>query len=204
MWKKVFAGAAALIVAGTMTVYAEEPSREPSDGRPSVEGKGAFADEHLSALHAGVKLNLEDIVAFEDAHIAALHAGLALDATQEKIWPAFEQALRDVSKMRMERLSAGRDQQPSSDPVQRLQRQADALNTRGAVLKRLADTMAPIYQSLNDGQKRRFTVLAEFMEPRARDIGMGWRRNIGHGGMRGGDNFPRSPHDVGDGGGNPD
>jgi zinc resistance-associated protein len=169
MWKKAFVGAAALMIAGSIIVYAQQGSEAPI---VSVN-KGAFADSRVGALHAGLGLNTDDMAAFADARIAALHAGLKLNADQEKIWPAFEQALRDLAKMRMDRLAAARDLQPPSDPVQRLQRRADALSVRGAALKRLADTLAPIYQSFDDGQKRRFTILARFMRPHPRHFGMG-------------------------------
>jgi len=105
--------------------------------------------------------------AFADARIAALHAGLALRPDQEKNWPPFEQALRAAAKDRIDRVqarqAAGEGTQPqASDPVERLKRVADAMSRRGAVLKQIADTAAPLYQSLDDGQKNRFRMLARF------------------------------------------
>jgi hypothetical protein len=47
---------------------------------------------------------------------------------------------------------------------------ADAMSRRGAVLKQIADTAAPLYQSLDDGQKNRFRMLARFGHHRH-----GWR-----------------------------
>ena len=83
----------------------------------------------------------------------------------------------------------------------RLQRLADSLTMRGSALKRLADTLAPLYQSLDDGQKRRFTILARFTT-----IGfavphfeMPWMRS--HHGMMGGRNNyskDRTPFDDGE------
>ena len=195
MWKKAFVGAAALMIAGSIIVYAQQGSDTPI---VSVD-KGAFTDSRVGEPHAGLKLNAEDMAAFSDARIAGLHAGLKLNTDQEKIWPAFEQALRDLAKMRMDRFAAARDLQPSSDPVQRLQRRADALSARGAALKRLADTLAPLYQSLDDGQKRRFTILARFMRPHPRHFGMGRGEMDGRGGMRGSDNFHASPRGYGGG-----
>lgn len=163
MWKKAFVSAAALMIAGLMVVYAQQG--------PGDSGTG-----------------MEDKIAFADARIAALHAGLKLNADQEKTWPAFEQALRELTQLRTDRFA--RDQQPSSDPFIRLQRLADALSMRGAILKRLADTLAPLYQSLDDGQKRRFTILAQFMTvgfalPHAE---MPWMRSH-HGVLRSDDEF---------------
>jgi len=195
VWKKAFVGAAALMIAGSIIVYAQQRSETPI---VSVD-KSAFTESRVGEPHAGLKLNAEDMAAFSDARIAGLHAGLKLNIDQEKIWPAFEQALRDLAKMRMDRFAAARDLQPSSDPVQRLQRRADALSARGAALKRLADTLAPIYQSFDDGQKRRFTLLARFMRPHLRHFGMGLGEMDGRGGMRGSDNFHASPHGYGGG-----
>ena len=193
MWKKAFVGAAALMIAGSIIVYAQQGSETPI---VSVN-KGAFTDSRVGEPHAGLKLNAEDMAAFSDARIAGLHAGLKLNTDQEKTWPALEQALRDLAKMRIDRLAVARDLQPSSDPVQRLQRRADALSVRGAALKRLADTLAPIYQSFDEGQKRRFTILARFMRPHPQHFGMGRGEMDSRGGMRGGDNSRGSPHDFG-------
>jgi zinc resistance-associated protein len=201
MRKKAFVGAAVLMIAGSTIVYAQQRPEAPGT---STEDKGAVADARAAAPHAGLKLNAEDMTAFADARIAALHAGLKLNADQEKIWPAFEQALQDLDKMRMDRFAVARDQQPSSDPVQRLQRLADAFSTRGTTLKRLADTLAPLYQSFDEGQKRRFTILARFMRPHPQHFGMGRGEMDSRGGMRGGDNSRGSPHDFGGGEGVPD
>lgn len=80
MWKKAVIGAAVFMIAGSIIVYAQQGPEAPI---VSVE-KSAFADSRVAALHAGLKLNAEDIAAFADARIAALHAGLKLNADQEK------------------------------------------------------------------------------------------------------------------------
>ena len=179
MWKKAFVCATALMIAGSMIVYAQQGPRGPG---ASGEDRGGTTNTNEAAVHWAPKFNMEDMAAFADARIAALHAGLKLNADQEKIWPTFEQSLRDLIKMRMERSAAKPQQQPSSDPVMRLQRLADALSTRGAVLKHLADALAPLYQSFDDGQKRRFTILARFMRPHSQHSG---------------DNFHGGPHHFG-------
>jgi zinc resistance-associated protein len=113
------------------------------------------------------RLSADDMRAFADARIAALHAGLELRPDQEKNWPPFEQALRAAAKDRIDRIQArqaagdGTQSQPT-DPVERLKRIADAMSRRGAALKQIADTAAPLYQSLDDAQKNRFRMLARF------------------------------------------
>jgi zinc resistance-associated protein len=192
MWKKALVGTAALMIAGLMIVYAQQ---RPEPGG-SAEDKGAVTDTGIAALLVGLKPNAEDMAAFSDARMAALHAGLKLNVDQEKIWPAFEQALRDLAKMRTDRFAATRDQRSFSNPVQQLQRQADALIVHGSALKRLADALAPLYQSFDDGQKRRFTKLARFMRPHSLRFGMAWSETDGHGGMRA-NNFNNRPNNFG-------
>jgi zinc resistance-associated protein len=142
--------------------------------------------------------------AFADARIAALHAGLRLNADQEKTWPAFEQALRDSARMRIERRAALHNEPPTADPVERLQRRADVMTTRGTAMKRLADSAAPLYRSLDEAQKHRFALLARFMGPRGPHRGM-WRGHGGGpggpGGMRGDDEFRAGPQRFGGDGG---
>jgi zinc resistance-associated protein len=157
MWKTAAIGASALVIAGSM-VYAQQ--RRGFDVRRGYDAPRASQARDW-------RPSAQDLSAFADARIAALHAGLQLNADQEKNWPAFEQALRELAKMRLDRLAA-RDQQQAqpqtpASPIERLQRRADAMSTRGAALKRLADAAAPLYQSLDDAQKHRFTVLARFM-----------------------------------------
>jgi hypothetical protein len=171
MWKKATVGAAALMIAGSMVVYAQQGS----------DGPGRFGGPRDRAGAGGWHPSAQDMSAFADARIAALHAGLALNADQEKNWPTFEQSLHELSKMRIERFAAARDQQPSADPIDRLHRRADAMTTRGAALKRLADAAAPLYQSLDDAQKRRFGLLARFLRSGGERAGMGRGRFGGDG-----------------------
>lgn len=142
MWKKVLAGTAALVIAGSGLAYAQaDRGAEGWRWRPSAEDLGAFADARIAALHAGLKLNPD----------------------QEKNWPAFEQAYREFAKYRIARrveLREGPRDDRADNPVERWQRQADLFSTRGAALKKLAEAASPLYGSLDDAQKRRFLVLS--------------------------------------------
>jgi hypothetical protein len=162
MWKAIVAGTAALAIAGTSLVYAQQRGR--LDGgqrwRPSAEDQRAFGD----------------------ARLAGLKAGLALNAEQEKNWPAFEQAAREVGKLRADRWAAMRNAQPSEDPVERLRQRATAMSDTGAALKKLADATDPLHKSLDENQKRRFAVLGRFG-----GAGMGMDRFHERDGFRGRD-----------------
>ena len=117
----------------------------------------------------------EDVKAFTDARIAALKAGLQLTPDQEKIWPPFEQAVRDVVKLRLQRIQAreASEQQPSVNPFDRLQHRAEVMSQFSAALKHVAETGAPLYQILSDAQKYRFRFLAHLLRLRWMGEGRG-------------------------------
>lgn len=194
MWKPILAGSAALAIAGSSLVYAQQREHDGPGNR-----------------HRGASFSQEDRAAFTEARIAALKAGLRLTPDQEKNWPAFENALRDISKMHAEQRTAMQDRRESrsDDPVARLRRHAEAMTNAGATLKRLADAQEPLYQSLDDGQKNRFRLLARvltaprphFAQMRGRDDRRG--HPMMHGPRDGrGDRGDRGEHNMPQGGTN--
>ena len=154
MWMKTIVSATALVIAGSMSGYAQQ-----TPGGPSPSGA------KITAIHAVSGFTREDLAAFADARIAALHVGLKLNADQERNWPALEKSLHEINAARIWHFPAVNEQQKFSDPVARLRRLADGLSIRGAAFKRVADALEPLYQSFDDGQKRRFEVLARFVQP---------------------------------------
>jgi len=138
---------------------------------------------------------LDDLGAFTDARIAALKAGLRLTPDQDKNWPAFEQAYRNLAKLRSDRIAGTAGQTQGADDqsmIDRLQRRAERISQYGAALQDLAKAAKPLYASLDDAQKRRFVTLSRFMAPH-RHFAMGPRGMgmMGSHGMMG-------PHGIGD------
>src|SRR5436305_2863038 len=158
MKKILLAGTAALVLAGSTAVYAQH--------RPWFGG-------HM-------RMSAEDRAAFADARIAAVHAGLKLNADQEKLWPPVEAAVKEFAKLHIDRANArmnamrddNRDRQPA-DPVTRLRERADAMGATAAAMKKIADAADPLYQTLDDGQKRRLAILTHMERRFGR--GEGWR-----------------------------
>ncbi|WP_439922576.1 Spy/CpxP family protein refolding chaperone [Nitrobacter sp. JJSN] len=181
MKKAILAGVAALAIAGSTAVYAHQ---------------------HHSWFHEHTQFSPQDRTAFADARIAAVHAGLKLTPDQEKLWPPVEQAVRDFAKLRIDRANArmqstkddAREQQAPVDPVARLRTRADRMAETAAALKKIADAADPLYKTLDDGQKRRLTVLTRMGHGFG---GMGLRH---HRFDRGGDRFDHNDRD-GDRGG---
>jgi hypothetical protein len=187
MRKAAVVAAGIVALAGTTVLMAQDRGPEGYRGGPGMM-QGDRDHRFGGALVLGGehrRLSADDMRAFAEARIAALHAGLALRPDQEKNWPAFEQALRAAAKDRIDRVqarqAAGDGQQAQAgDPIERLKRVADAMSKRGAALKQIADTGAPLYQSLDDAQKERFKILARFRHHHH----MGWRHRFER---RGGD-----------------
>jgi zinc resistance-associated protein len=176
MLKPVIAATAVLAIAGSSLVYAQQ--------RFGEHGFGHSWGQRAEQRH---RPSAEDMAAFTDARIAALKAGLELTPDQAKNWPPFEQALREAAQLRVKRMQARQaagqqrdnaqpqqgeatpqQSQVPTNPFDRLGRRADALGKAGAALKKVADTGAPLYQSLNDAQKARFTRLAHMLRPHFR------------------------------------
>ena len=147
---------------------------------PFIGGSFAVADDSAQREDHG-RFSAEDRAAFLDARIAALKAGLELNAEQEKNWAPLELAMRDLAKQRAERFAAWRERRDDNQdgnaeisPVDRLARASERLSARAADLQKLAAAAKPLYDSLDDGQKRRFAVL--FRRPMGRGQGRHWRR----------------------------
>ncbi len=148
MWKALVAGTTMLAIVGSTLASAQQPSAPERSQR--------------------AQLTADDIAAFTDARIAALKAALKLTPAQEKNWPAVEQAVRDISKERIASREARRAARQPTDATERLRDRADALTTRAAALRRLADAEKPLYQSLDEAQKRRFGMALRFAAHRHR------------------------------------
>jgi hypothetical protein len=182
MLKPVIAATAVLAIAGSSYVFAQQ----------GPDGRGAFGNGGPRAEQQHHRLSADDVTAFTDARIAALKAGLELTPDQAKNWPAFESALRNMAQLRIQRMQArqaARQQnqtqaQTPTSPFERLGRRADAMTKMSAALKQIADTGAPLYQSLTDQQKSRFTILARMLRPHQHRQGMngGWRQGRGQDG----------------------
>jgi len=91
---------------------------------------------------------------------------LQLTPDQAKYWPAVEEAIRARAMARHQRLvdlASRLSGQREFNPVELMQARADALATRGANLKKLADAWQPLYQSLDPSQKDRLRFLAAYV-----------------------------------------
>ncbi len=142
MKKVLLIVAAAILIAGTAFA-----------GSAIAENRGDQAEPAAPTAN--------QIVAEADARTAAIKAELRLTPEQEKNWPGFETVLHGIDKGRADRqvaLQAERGQQKEpGDVIEYLSRQAKALGERSTDVKKLADAAQPLYASLDEHQKKRFT-----------------------------------------------
>jgi hypothetical protein len=119
----------------------------------------AFADP---TEHDHDRLSAEDRAAFTDAKIAGLKAGLKLTPAQEKNWPAVETALREIGKTHAERFEEAKKKFKDDgrhDVIEGLRFRSKMLAARSADMAKLAEAAKPLYDSLDDAQKRRLGLL---------------------------------------------
>ena len=168
MKKSVLAVTTAAILAGSAATYAMAQ-------QPPAPPKAGMEDQW--------KPSPADRAAFANARVAALHAGLGLTPEQEKLWPPVEAVLRDMAQKHEARSEERRaewdkDKKDRPDAMQRLRRGAEIMTQTGTDLKRLADAAQPLYDKLDDAQKRRLHKLVRHgMHERMRE---GFRERAMH------------------------
>ena len=150
MLKTLLAATAAVALLGALPVQAQQ----------TTGSKG-----NMETFKAG------DLAALNDARIELVKSALQLTPSQEKLWPAIETTIRSNGQDREARLQKAADRldQMKSEgvatalknrnPIDFLNRRADALAERSADLKKLASAWQPLYQTLAPEQKRRLALL---------------------------------------------
>ncbi len=140
-------------------------------------GSGASFAAQGDQVERHRHMSVEDRAAFVDARIAALKAGLKLTPEQEKNWAPLEADIREEAKQRAERFAAWqekrKDHEESHDILERLQHKSERMTARAADLQKLIGAAKPLYDSLDDGQKRRFGML---LRASVGDHRQHWRR----------------------------
>jgi hypothetical protein len=157
MWKPVIAAIAALALAGSTLVYAQQ------------QGGGGHH-----------RITPDRYVKRVNGRIAAIKAGLELTADQQQAWGAYQQSLEDLIQFRVQRMQARQAAQQQAgnaqpkrggDPFARLSRRADFVTQSAPLVKKMADAGEPLYQSLSDAQKGRFKMLTRLLLPKLTMLG---------------------------------
>jgi len=160
MKKAISAGMTALaVIAASSISHAQSPSREAGSERVTAA----------------------DLNALTDARVAIVKAALQLTPDQERYWPAIEEAIRSRAKDRITRLESittglaeradrsALENLRDRNPIDFMNRRADALAQRASDLKKLAAAWEPLYQTLTPDQKRRLGFVARVALSELRD-----------------------------------
>jgi zinc resistance-associated protein len=156
----VFVGLAALALSTTVAslAQAQQQSRERDEAFELMIGAGDIRE-------GGGRFGFTeaDRTALFEARLAAMKIGLRLTEEQEKLWPAVDATLRDNFKVRAELMdkwrAVRRPATGTADPIFELRERAERATEIAALTRKLADALEPLYQSLDQAQKRRFAVL---------------------------------------------
>ena len=113
--------------------------------------------------------SVNQLTAFDDARIAKLKATLQLTSDQDGYWGKLESALKDISKRRADRVVSRWDEERDArdkdkdtrdrradarTPIERMRFAAENMTQRAAELKSTADAAEPLYDKLDDQQRR--------------------------------------------------
>jgi len=124
------------------------------------------------------KVSANDATELTDARVDLIKSALQMTSDQEKFWPPIEEAIRARAKDRQARLADMAteigDRSPieiirDRNPVEFMQRRADALAQRAADLKKLAVAWEPLYKTLTPQQKKRMAFLTIIVGREMRD-----------------------------------
>ena len=116
------------------------------------------------------RFSAQDFAAFSDVRIAALKSGLQLKPAQEQKWFGLETVLREEAQSHAERaaesLEKAEEPHERHDVIENLRERAKQLEANAVELenmavefKKLADAAQPLYESLDNSQKRLFEPL---------------------------------------------
>jgi hypothetical protein len=98
-----------------------------------------------------------------DAQLKGMKTSLRLTADQEKDWGAFEAAVKDAEKARLDALQ--KEQSSNLSPMDRLNAKAERLADSEAGLEKIVGAARPLYESLNEAQKHEFVTLGRMLVP---------------------------------------
>lgn len=168
MKKAILAGVAAVAILGSSAVYAQH--RYHHHHRMSTEDRAAFVDAKIASVKAGLQLTPDQekmwppvetaVRDFAKQRLALANARASeRDArrAEREQRSSQDRGPRDRGSADQSSREQNRDQ--NRDPLARLRDRADRMAETASGLKKIVDAADPLYKSLDDGQKRRLSVL---------------------------------------------
>jgi zinc resistance-associated protein len=148
--KRIFLSALTAVALSVFT-FALPPAVAAGD--QPAESTRAERMQHWAADHQ----------AMMDARLGGMKEALKPTAAQYPLWEAFENSVRNADKTRVDDMREMIKNRERMSPVERLDAMSGRMARRAAELKSIAEAAKPFYASLDDTQKRNFTVLGREM-----------------------------------------
>jgi zinc resistance-associated protein len=124
----------------------------------------AAVDQSAEAAHTERMQHwAADHEAMMDARCGGMKAALKLTPEQNPLWDAFENAVRDAGKARMDDTRQVMENRERMSFVERVDRTAGHMARRVDDLKKISEAAKPLYGSLDDAQKHKFELLGHEM-----------------------------------------
>jgi hypothetical protein len=115
-----------------------------------------------------------------DAQLKGMKTSLRLTADQEKDWGPFESAVKAAAKARVVALQ--KEQGSNLSPMDRNSAKAERLAQSEADLEKIVEAAKPLYASLDNTQKHKFTALGRMLVPERGQFAKEMRRlSLGEG-----------------------
>jgi zinc resistance-associated protein len=158
-------------------------------------GGGSFSQSGTSGA-----INDAGRMARFESHLSSIKSALQLTSEQERLWPAAESAMREAFRKQQEERERMRNASSagSNDFVERMRQRAEMMTSRGEAMKRVADAIQPLHDSLTSDQKRRVaSLMRDHMRGHMADRDdRGYRGGMHHdrGGMGQGRGSHMGPH----------
>jgi hypothetical protein len=153
--KRILLGA---LTAVALSVSAFAVTAAVAAGDQPAEAARAERIKHWAADHRATM----------DARLSGMKEALKPTAQQYPFWEAFENAVRNADKARVDDTREMMENRERMSPVERLDAMAGLKARRAAELKTIAEAAKPFYSSLDDAQKRKFGSLSHEMLMTAR------------------------------------
>ncbi|MFT0891154.1 Spy/CpxP family protein refolding chaperone [Pseudochelatococcus sp. G4_1912] len=169
MKKIIIAASAAMLFVGVTPAISQMKTHD------KASEESADAEQRSTS-----RFSAEDRAAFTAARIAAIKAGLELKPDQEQHWAALETAVRAMADERAEQWAERREkrgERTRPDALEMLSNMAENMRTRSDRLTKFVEAAKPLFDSLDDAQKRRFAILLRESLGIGDRPGMPWMHN---------------------------
>jgi hypothetical protein len=122
-------------------------------GDQSAEAAHKEHMQHWAATHE----------AMIDARLGGMKAALQLTPEQNPLWEAFENSVRGASKAHMDDMRQMMENRERMSPTEHMDMMAGHMARSAEGLKKISAAAKPLYNSLDDTQKRKFELLGHEM-----------------------------------------